>query len=244
MSGACPPYRTFQYAIAVVLAVSLLSTGVVADPPQSPTNVENISEEKLSQSATYAPTVTTRVEVQPDRTINYEIQMNMSQLAFNRVRSKARTQGYDSPGGFFKNQITSGSFSGKFNYSKSRTGDIVSMTIRLKNVTSTNGSVVARKANGSMVFADQAFGTWSGGTVHYYLTMPGEITNTTANRTDGNTAEWHFSGSSSDQTRIYARSKIPNEGGINGMLMPGAAIVSGLAILIGAVVAFRRRDRL
>jgi hypothetical protein len=244
MSNACSPRRAFQYAIAVVLAVSLLSTGVIAESPQSPVNIGNVSEERQPQSATYKPTVTTRVEVQPDRTVNYEIQMNMSQLAFNQVRSKARTQGYDSVAGVFKSQITPKSFSGKFKYSKTRNGNIVTLTIQLKNFTPTNGSLVVRKANGTMTFADQAFGTWSGGTVHYYLTMPGEITNTTANRTDGNTAEWHFSGSSSGQTRIYARSKISNEGGTSGMLLPGAMIVGGLVVLVGVVFAFSRRDRL
>lgn len=81
-------------------------------------------------------------------------------------------------------------------------------------------------------------------TVHYYLTMPGEITTTTANRTHGKTAEWHFSGPETDQRSVFARSKISKKSGISGMLLPGVLIVGALVVLVGIAFAFRRRDRL
>lgn len=242
--------RVFQCAIAIALVVSLLSAGVMAGPPLSVAQDKNGSsgQANLSQTAysSSANTITIHTKIGRDATIqSYKIQLNMTQMFFAQFRSGLKSAGYSS----IRDALVSiwtknGTGDFDYNYNKERRGNLVTVTFSFQNHNPPNDvPVELRKQNGTMVYADGVLVNVDT-PVHYYLTMPGEITNTTANRTDGNTAEWHFSGSSSGQTRIYARSKISNKSGIGGMLIPGAVIVGGVVVLVGAVFAFTRRDRL
>lgn len=241
--------RVVRCGIVVVLVVSLLSGGAIAGPSLSANQDRNSSLVRSDQSQTgysnSVNTITIHTKIGRDATIqSYKVQLNMSQMFFARFRSGLKSAGYSSIQDALISIWTKNS-TGDFdyNYKKERRGNLVSVTFSFQNHNPPNDvPVKIMKQNGTVAYTDGVLVDVDS-SVHYYLTMPGEITNTTADRTDSNTAEWHFSGSENGQTRIAAVSEIPEESGISGMLIPGAVIVGGLVVLVGVVVAFRRRDR-
>jgi hypothetical protein len=192
-----------------------------------------------------ANTITIHTKIGRDGTIqSYKAQLNMTQMFFARFRSGLKSAGYSSIQDTLVSTWTKNTTSDfDYDYKKERHGNLVTVTFSFQNHDPPNDAPVKiMKQNGTMAYTDGVL-VGVDSPVHYYLTMPGEITDTAANRTDGNTAEWHFPGSSSGQTHIYAKSKIPDKSGINGLLMPGAVIVAGLVVIAGVVFTFRRRDR-
>jgi hypothetical protein len=259
MGDTYPLRRAFQYAIVGVLAISLLSAGVMAGTPLSATQNRNVSLAQGNQPQTgffgSGITMTIHTEVGRDGTIqSYKIQMNMSQTLFAQYRSNVKSGGYATIEDQFVSMWTAnGTESFEHDYNKERRGNLVTVTFSFQNHNPpTNIAVGLSKQNGTAFYSDRRFvssasvsasAEWNGYALNYYLTMPGEIMSTNANSTHGNTAEWHFTGGEIGQTPILATSKIPKKSGGGGMLIPGALIVGGLVVLVGIAFAFRRRDR-
>lgn len=249
--------RMMRCGIVVVLVVSLLSTGVMASPSfSSYDRNSSLAQANQPQTAFFGSgiTITIHTEVGKDGTIqSYEMQMNMSQTMFARFRSNIKSAGYSSiEEQFVSGWSANGTKSFGHDYKKARHGNLVTITFSLKNYnTSDTTGVWVGKENGTISYADNRFyspksasasSEWNGYTLNYFLTMPGNITTSQSNRTHGTTAEWHLTGGQIARTPIIAKSKIPDDPGTNGLLKSGAVIVGGLVVLVGAVVAFRRRD--
>ena len=77
--------------------------------------------------------------------------------------------------------------------------------------------------------------------VDYYLTMPGPVVESNADAVDGNTAEWHATGSEAfSETRIYAESDAPTIAPVPGFGM-GVALLAVTAVALGGAALHRRR---
>lgn len=250
--------RVLQCGIVVVLVVSLLSAGIMARPSFSPHDRNaSLAQTDQSQTAFFGSgiTITIHTEVGRDATIqSYEIQMNMSQTMFARYRSNIKSGGYSSiEERFVSKWSANGTENFEHDYKKERRGNLVTVTFSFNNHDPSNTTgVLVGKRNGTISYVDKRFlssgpasasSEWNGYTFNYFLTMPGNITASLSNSTHGTTAEWHLTGGQIGRTQIAAQSKIPDEGG-NGLLTSSAVIVVGLAVLIGIVVVFRRRNRL
>lgn len=245
--------------IAVVLVASLFSTGVMANPSPPTAHDRNatLTQTNQSQTAFFGSgiTITIHTEVGRDGTIqSYTVQMNMSQTMFARYRSNIKSSGYSSVEDQFVAMWTENKTeSFDHDYSKERRGNLVTVAFSFQSYEpSTNIAVGIGKQNGTAFYFDRRFlsspstsasAEWNGYAFNYYLTMPGEIMNSTANSTHSNTAEWHLTGAEIGRTSILASANIPKKSGTGGMLIPGVVIVGGLAVLVGVVVAFRRRGQ-
>lgn len=87
---------------------------------------------------------------------------------------------------------------------------------------------------------DQGF--LSGLSVHHYLTMPGEITDSNPDDVDGATAEWHETGEDAfTDNRVYAESEVAD--GPLGVGLPGFGAKTALAALLAALAAIGLRTQ-
>lgn len=140
-------------------------------------------------------------------------------------------------------------------YDETFDGDQVTMAITIEGVTPrADGPITITERDGQLVYEDRTFVNESstnasgsefarqataGFAVDYYLTMPGEITESNADEVDGNTAEWHATGSDAfTDTHVYAASETPSSVSLDGFGV-GIALVSILVAF--GLVALRRR---
>ncbi|WP_396610576.1 PGF-CTERM sorting domain-containing protein [Haloferax sp. S1W] len=180
-------------------------------------------------------------------------QINMSRTTYGYLEESAEAEGYDSVkesmlADFNESEREDIEVTEEFN------GDQVTLTMTREDfVPDGNSSINVTTADGKLTYEDTTFvnetaasiddsddfsDSLSGGfTVDYYLTMPGEITNSNADTVDGNTAEWHESGSEAfTDNRIYAVSKKPTIGSVPGFEAVGAVI----ALLVATLLLARR----
>ncbi|MFC7204389.1 hypothetical protein ACFQJC_12750 [Haloferax namakaokahaiae] len=179
-------------------------------------------------------------------------QINTSRTAYGYLEEAAEEEGYES----VEDQILSDfneTEREQIEYSEEYNGDTVTMTLtRVDFVPGEDSGISVTTEDGELVYEDLNFvdeaaaaeteselsqSITSGMSVDYYLTMPGEITDSNADVVDGNTAEWHESGSEAfNDNRIYARSEKPTFSMAPGF-GPATALVAVLAM---ALVALRR----
>jgi len=179
-------------------------------------------------------------------------QVNMSRTAYGYLEEAAEEDGYDSVEDSVLSEFNE-SEREQISYSEEYNGDTVTMTLsRTDFVPTADDGISVTTEDGELVYEDVNFvdeeaaardgtefsGSFTGGmSVDYYLTMPGEITDSNADVVDGNTAEWHESGSEAfNDNRIYARSEIPTFSNVPGFGAVGAVV----AILATALVVLRR----
>lgn len=197
-------------------------------------------------------TVSVDTTVGGDGTIeSYAIQMNMSQESYNYLERASRSEGYSSVEYYFKN-ITISNIN-KENvknivYSESSEDGNKTITLRLEGYTPTESrSISATKQNGTLVYTDRTFmdsgngygGSTAGGlSIHYTLTMPGKILNSSADSVEGDTATWDLNSSEASRTRIHAKSEVSTGFGIGGIPDAGGLAPLLIPLVIGAALAY------
>lgn len=177
---------------------------------------------------------------------DYQMDINMSRQAYGYFESSVQQEGYNSTRDYFQAQLEGEATSG-VEVSQEYHGDTVSTHISIDridpdkspafNVTIEDGKIIYRDRTfvNQSAQASGGMGSMSGMAVDYYLTMPGEITNSNADVVDGNTAEWHSTGSGAlTQTPIQATAKRPLLARVPGGLF---GVLGALGLLVvGAVV--------
>lgn len=198
--------------------------------------------------------VTVHSEVKADGDIaEMTYQVNMSRTAYGYLEQSVEQEGYDSVKESMLSELNETQRE-DVEFTEEYNGDTVTMTITRKDfdpseengisVTTEDGEIVYEDTN----FVDEAAAAeestelsssvTGGMAVDYYLTMPGEITDSNADSVDGNTAEWHESGADAfNDNRIYARSKKPTFSA-----MPGFGVVGAVIALLAAAMFASRRD--
>lgn len=187
----------------------------------------------------------------------YRINVTMTRQAYGFFESAAEDEGYDNVRAYFLEGVNE-SARENVEFEQEFQRDQVFIDMRISDFDpSTSDAISVRTEDDELVYRDTTFlnesatetesdselasSIMSGLAVDYYLTMPGEITDSNADEVDGNKAEWHASGADSfTDTRIYARSKNPT-----GTLAPGfGGVVAGIALtLLTVMFALRsRRD--
>ena len=189
--------------------------------------------------------------VEADGTIEeYRIQINTTSTVYGFMDQQAEEDGYDSLRESFTSQINE-SRVGNISYDEEFNGDEVTITITAHEFRpGPNSSLSISRDDGTLRYEDL---TWvnetvqtgpssnmtervmSGFVIHYYLEMPGEITDTNAHEVDGNTAEWHESGSDAlYDNRIYAKSEVPTSA-----FGPGFGVVAAMLalLIVGSLIS-------
>lgn len=193
--------------------------------------------------------------VTADGTIEeYRMEINTSRTVYGLLESSAQENGYDSVRASFLADLNE-SRAEQVSYDEAFDGDRVRMTITITDYDPTaNDNISVTRTDGKLVYEDRTFynESWepsdaeSGGlgesvlaglAVDYYLTMPGEITDSNADEVDGKTAEWHATGADAFQsTRVYAESDVPT-----GASLPGFGVVAAVFGLLCAAYLLGRR---
>ncbi|MGM0591151.1 MAG: hypothetical protein ACQETI_05880 [Halobacteriota archaeon] len=194
--------------------------------------------------------LTVESEVDADGGIErYQLQINTSQTVYGFLNEGAKENGYDG----LREQ-----FEGEFNESRAESveydedfqGDDVTITLTVEGYEpGPDSNISVETTDSSVVYEDTTFvnesgqgaetGLLSGLSVHYYVTMPGEITDSNADDVDGRTAEWHETGSDAmTDNPIRVESKRPSA-----LETPGftpIVALAALALFVGTLLARRR----
>lgn len=195
--------------------------------------------------------LTVHSEVAADGTIDrYRLQINTSSTVYGLLDEQAKEDGYDSLRGSVLDDLNE-SLAGAVTYDESFDGDDVTITIEMDDVEATDAAISIERSEDGLVYEDLTFvnetetatadveGFLAGLSVHYYLTMPGDITDSNADEVDGDTAEWHETGPDAfSDNRIYAESEVaPGSlgAGLPGFGLGTAAVALALALGIGAL---------
>lgn len=191
--------------------------------------------------------------VNADGTIEeYRMEINTSRTVYGYIEQSAEDQGYDSVRESFLADIDE-TQAEEIEYDEEFRGDEVTITVIMTGLDpSENDDISITRGDDTITYEDTTFvnetaqdteesnitqAISSGFAVDYYLTMPGDITNSNADEVDDNKAEWHETGSDAfTDTRIYAESKVPS-----GPALPGFGFVTALMALIMMVVFLSRR---
>ncbi len=199
--------------------------------------------------------------VTADATIEeYRIQINTSRTVYGLIEQSAEEEGYESVRDAVMSDLDLDDVGAEsVDYDEDIDGDEVTMTFTFTNVDPTEfDNVSVTETEEAFVYEDRTFvqeglgmqdqpeGNLSdafGATLalDYYLTMPGEITDSNADEVDGNTAEWHETGTDAfTDTRIYAESEKPTIVPVPGF---GATVaVLAIALLAASLVAASRHS--
>lgn len=181
---------------------------------------------------------------------SYEIQTNMSQEYYDYIKRASQSQGYSSVETYIKNTTLSNINRENVEnivYSESTEGGNKTVTLRFEGYSpSGSSSVSTTKQNGTVVYTDRRFidasvdyGEEPGKlSVHYTLTMPGKIQNSTADTVEGDTATWDLNGSGASQPPIRAKSKVSSGFGIGGIPDAGDLAPLIVPLVIGAALAY------
>lgn len=144
----------------------------------------------------------------------------------------------------------------KFEYSEEINGRDATINVEFSNINATTlPGVAIQEADGELAYEDTTFYNASASTapsdaemgsemmsgfvLEYTLEMPGEITNSTADKVDGNTATWTRTGGDAyDNTQIEATSEISSS-----VLSTGFGAVPAVAALLVIGGLYRRSSR-
>lgn len=180
----------------------------------------------------------------------YRMDVETSRTVYEFLKNSAEEEGYDSIGDSLLSDIDR-SRVGEVTYDEEFDDDSVTMTITMKDFSpSASGNISVTEEDGLIVYEDLTFveedtqsdmeyNITSDLAVDYTLTMPGKIVESNADSVDGNTAEWHATGSDAfSDTRIYAKSEISS--GLFGDLV-GLVLGVGLfgAVVVGGYATYR-----
>ncbi|KAB1196033.1 MULTISPECIES: hypothetical protein [Haloferax] len=197
--------------------------------------------------------VTVHSEVTADGEVSeLTYQINMSRTAYGYLEESAEEDGYDNVTESMLAEFDE-SERQDVEVSEAYRGDRVTLTMTRRNfVPDGDSGIEITSEDGKIVYEDTTFvnetaaaeeetdfekSLSSGLAVDYYLTMPGKITDSNADSVDGNTAEWHESGSDAfDDNRIYAVSDKPTFGSV-----PGFGVVGAVGALLVLTVFLARR---
>lgn len=180
----------------------------------------------------------------------YKLQINTSRTVYGFLEQSAEEEGYDS----VKESVLADmneSQREQITYEEEFNGNDVTMTFLAEDLDpSTSNTISVEKRDGKIVYRDTTFlnesatgadapsselsrSMLSGLAVDYYLTMPGEITDSNADSVDGNTAEWHETGSDAfTSLEVQAESEAPSVFGVPGMGTVSALVAFGLVAII------------
>lgn len=196
-------------------------------------------------------TINVHATVTADGTIEeYRFQINTSSTVYGFLNEAAKDEGYDS----LREQLLADideNATGEVTYDEEFDGDDVSITVTiLEFEPPADSSFSITEEDGMLVYEDLTFANettqmteeqrsfLSGLVVHYYLEMPGDITDSNADEVNGNIAEWHETGADAlVNNRIYAKSEIPGPLSVN---MPGFGFVIAITALLLTGLLARR----
>ncbi len=175
---------------------------------------------------------------------SYKMVINTSPTVHSTLVDRAEEEGYSTVGEYLTSSFKD-NLECEANYDQVLRGDTVSYTLEATNCEPVEGGNISiYEEDGKLVYEDKSFVNedvpqgeiadrlLSDMTLDYHLEMPGEITDSNADKVEGNTAEWHLSGTDVMKTSIYARSELP--------LLPGFQLVLGAAGLILALMVLRK----
>ena len=185
----------------------------------------------------------------------YTVEIDTTRQVYGLLKQGAERDGYDSLEESFTSDINDSAV-GEISYEEEIDGDDVTMTITMRDVDpSAMDNVSVSREDGRLTYVDETFydesaeetaggseselaeSMASGFAVDYSLTMPGEIVDSNADEVDGNTAEWHATGSGAfTETRIYAESEVPTSA-----FGPGFGAVPALVGLLAATALLAAR---
>jgi len=199
-------------------------------------------------------TISVTSDVSSDGTIeNYEMNITTTTTVYGILNQAAVEEGYDS----FEDQIKDGEniSSENFEYEETIDGNDVTMRITVNDVPASElDGITVREEEDQLVYKDETFveeldetaettegsqEVMSGFVLEYTVNMPGEITSSTADEVNGNTATWTRTGSEAfSNTTIQATSETGSV-----LSTPGfgvtAAVVAMLSLIAGAKVSRR-----
>jgi hypothetical protein len=203
--------------------------------------------------------ISVHTTVAADGTIEeYKTTINTSTTVYGLLSQQAENEGYNDIGAYLTSDINKSAYDDVV-YNETVNQETATMTLRLIGFDPSNEEPISTtRSNGTLEFEDRSFvsdsidgsidsessidigsDSGSGAQVEYTLRMPGEITNSTADEVDGDTATWTINSSSSDsESRIYAESEVPSGGFGPGFGVTGA--VSGVIAAVGLVLLRRR----
>lgn len=198
--------------------------------------------------------LTVHSEVNADGTIDrYRMQINTSATVYSLLNEQAKEDGYESLRESILSDVNRSNV-GDVRYDEEFDGDDVTVTVEFTDVEPASDSRVSiTRSDGRLVYEDTTFvnesaqptdeqGFLSGLSVHYYLTMPGEITDSNADEVDGATAEWHETGPDAfTDNRVYAESEVAD--GPLGVGLPGFGARTALVALLALLAGIALRDR-
>ena len=190
----------------------------------------------------------------------YRLDITTSRTVYDAIEQQAAEEGHDSVEDALLADLDLDEVGAEeVRYDESFDGDDVTMSLTLigVQVAEVDAITVTERDDGGLVYEDRSFvddaGTLggevngsvtvpSGFGVDYYLTMPGPIVESNADEVDGNTAEWHATGSEAfTETRIYAESEAPTLAPVPGFGM-GVALVAITVVAIGGAFLRRRLE--
>lgn len=200
--------------------------------------------------------------VAADATIEeYRMEITTSRTVYGLIEQSAQEEGFDSVEESLLRDLDLDEVGAEsVEYDEEFDGDEVTMIVTMTGVDPAEfDNVSVTEEDGRLVYEDRTFAAASqmedvpdesdvsdtvaaGLAVDYYLTMPGEIVDSNADEVDGNTAEWHATGTDAfTDTRIYAESELPTTAPVPGFGHGVAVLAIGL-LVAALVVASHRRD--
>lgn len=196
-------------------------------------------------------TISVSSEVGDTETIErYELEINTSTTVYGLLQASAEEDGYDS----FEESITEDIDEGTVEYNEEIDGDDVTMSLLVTDTTPSEfDNVTIKKEDEKIIYTDEVFSDGFGSEesstnesflstnetveLNYKLVMPGEITDSNADKVDGNTATWVRSGEEAGQGFVVeAESETPTSQSVPGFGVPASIIALVSSILIMFII--------
>jgi hypothetical protein len=197
-------------------------------------------------------TATVDTTVSEDATVEeFEMYLNTTSTVYGALEDVMQDEGHDS----LEDYVLNGSDPEAVTYSEEWSDEEVSIHVSAEGEYPLSDRYVSvTEEDGQIVYEDRMFYNesserasefqeliMSGVTVHYYLTMPGEITDSNADSVDGNTAEWHSTGSEAIRdTRVQATSEKPL---LSSVPVSGFGPLVAIIAFVALAVGIRSRSR-
>jgi hypothetical protein len=185
--------------------------------------------------------------VNNDGTIDeYRIELQMNSMLHSTLEQSAHEEGYDSVAESLAAEYDEDDFGNISYWEEDRGNDEAVILVFSEFDADAMDGLSVNVTDGRIVFEDRIFAgsyeetnaseEYDGEiTVEYTLTMPGQITNSTADEVEGNTATWERTDSDAmTTTRVYAESKRADG-------LPGFGVAAAVAALVATLGALAVR---
>jgi PGF-CTERM protein len=177
----------------------------------------------------------------------YEMNITTSRTTYGYIEQSAEEDGYENVREYMLSDVNR-SAAENVSFSQAFEDDEVTMSISMSEVDpSKSENLSVTKENGNITYVDVTFYNESDDensteaqsaaafmqsfSVDYYLTMPGNITESNADKVTGQTAEWHENGADAfTDNRIYAKSTLPSSSGSGPGFGPLVAVLAVLGL--------------